>query len=200
MPYDRREPPMPYDRREPPMPYDRRQPPMAYDRREPPMGFDRREPVGRRPGVYDREPVTNDRDDPRDPLGSKPFREPTTASRRGANPVPTYAEYMARRDGGGGTPPLPPEPQMGPRGRRSTSWGREPYYDEPPEYFDGLPPPAAGLSLEDKVTLIKTKVGLDPALTVAEAIRIAKQEVGCLAEGTLNEQAEALLFELMPSY
>lgn len=52
------------------------------------------------------------------------------------------------------------------------------------------------LNLAGKVVLIKDMLGLDANLNLAAAIRQAKQDVGCEADGSLNEQADALLLEL----
>lgn len=79
----------------------------------------------------------------------------------------------------------------------------------PPPVMGLVPPPTAvppppavspswsSLNLAGKVTLIKDVLGLDPNLNLASTIRIAKEEVGCEAEGNLNAQADALLQQIM---
>lgn len=57
--------------------------------------------------------------------------------------------------------------------------------------------PTAALNLAGKVALIKDALGLDSSLNIASAIRTARQEVGLEIEGNLNEQADALLSELI---
>ena len=60
-----------------------------------------------------------------------------------------------------------------------------------------MPASLADLNLAAKVTLIKDLLGLDSSLNIPSVIRQAKQAVGCEAEGNLNDQADALLLELM---
>ena len=57
----------------------------------------------------------------------------------------------------------------------------------------------APLNLAGKVAMIKDTLGLDGNLSVASAIHKAQEEVGCDARGNLNQQADALLFELVPT-
>ena len=57
---------------------------------------------------------------------------------------------------------------------------------------------AAPTNLVGKVALIKEILGLDSSLNLASAIQQAKTDVGLDAEGSLIEQADALLVELTP--
>jgi len=50
-------------------------------------------------------------------------------------------------------------------------------------------------TLAEKVARIKTELGLDAALTLAQAVRLAQETLGTPPEGTLAAQVEALLRE-----
>ena len=54
------------------------------------------------------------------------------------------------------------------------------------------------MNLASKVTIINELLGLEDNVNIGSALQRAKQEVGCKAEGNLNEQADALLRELTP--
>jgi len=54
-------------------------------------------------------------------------------------------------------------------------------------------------NLVGKVALIKEILGLEAGLNIGSAIREAKAQVGCELDGNLNEQADAVLLELLPN-
>ena len=69
------------------------------------------------------------------------------------------------------------------------------------EYASSAPPgQAVGYNLASKVELIREMLGLERGMDMVATLQEAQQTVGCRAEGSLNDQADALLFELVPAY